>query len=344
MRCQGLQKGRESMKKIWAGIIGTALSCMFLLSGCGGASKSMAADSAVTESAPAEKYATDDVYLEEAAAEDGGGAGSQLPEELQSNRKLIRTVSMQVETEEYDTLYTNINSRITALGGYVENSDIGKDGYGEYRRRYARITARIPKDKTDSFLESVAQESNVISKTENIEDVTLQYVDIESHKKALETEEKRLLELMERAENMEDIIAIESRLSEIRYQKESYISQIRTFDNQVDYTTIHLYIDEVQTLTPVEEPGAWVRIRTGFVRSAGNVIKGIRNFAIEFVIAIPYLLVLAVIVLVVLLIVRVIAKAGEKKHQRFLEERRMAAEKKASEKKQTNGGTDEPKL
>lgn len=344
------------MKKMWIKTAAAVMGGVFLLAGCGKVYENASADTSAAPAGAAEEYAVDDVYLEESAAEyeeaaDEGGS-SNLAEELQANRKLIKTVSMHVETESYDTLLPNVNSRIVELGGYVENSDIGKNGYGEYRRRYANITARIPKDKADNFVESVANESNVTNKTENVEDVTLQYVDVESHKKALETEEARLLELMEKAENMEDIIAIESRLSEIRYQKESYTSQMRTFDNRIDYTTVHLYIEEVQVLTPVEEQGAWARIRTGFVRSFGNVVKGIQNFAIEFVIAIPYLVVFGVIILIIVLIVRAILKAGERKRKKFLEERRAAgvqiaaskdmAEEDASAGK--DGGTDGSKL
>lgn len=318
------------MKKVWVRIAAAVAGAAFLLAGCGKVYENAPAETSAAPAAAAGEYAADDIYMDESAAEEkaDGSETQNLAEELQSNRKLIKTVSMQVETESYDTLLPNVNSRILELGGYVESSDTGKNGYGEYRRRYANITARIPKDKADGFVEAVASESNVTSKTENVEDVTLQYVDIESHKKALETEEARLLELMEKAENIEDIVAIESRLSEIRYQKESYTSQMRTFDNQIDYTTIHLYIEEVQVLTPVEQPGAWARIRTGFVRSVGNVIKGVQNFAIEFVIAIPYLVVFGVIILAIVLIIRAMLKASEKKRKKFQEERRQAGKTK----------------
>ena len=55
-----------------------------------------------------------------------------------------------------------------------------------------------------------------------MDDVTLRYVDVDSHKKALETEQERLLALLEKAENVEDIITIENRLSDVRYELENY--------------------------------------------------------------------------------------------------------------------------
>jgi hypothetical protein len=74
-------------------------------------------------------------------------------------------------------------------------------------------------------------------------------VDLESHKKALQEEEKRLLSFMEDAESIEDLITIEDRLTNVRYQLESMESQLRTYDNQVNYSSVHMNIEEVETIT-----------------------------------------------------------------------------------------------
>ena len=108
------------------------------------------------------------------------------------------------------------------------------------------MTVRIPAQQLDAFLSSVSEVSNVISRNDSVSDVTLQYVDMESHKKALTAEQDRLLELLEQAESVEDIITIESRLSDVRYQIESMESQLRTLQNQVSYSTVYLDIQEVE--------------------------------------------------------------------------------------------------
>ena len=69
-------------------------------------------------------------------------------------------------------------------------------------------------------------------------------------KKALETEQDRLLELMEQAETTEDLLAIESRLTDVRYQLESAASQLKLYDSLVSYSTVYLTVEEVQKLTP----------------------------------------------------------------------------------------------
>lgn len=303
-------------KKIISGIT-AGLLCAFLLTGCGAAS---------TGEAKSENYATEEMAAAAPAEVTYDEATGAPPAEnstagqvsVAENRKLIKNVNMSVETESFDSLLGSVNERIAALGGYVENSDMGKNaGYDEYTTsRYANLTIRIPKDKLDQFVTAVSAQSNVLSKSESTQDVTLQYVDVESHKKSLEIEQKRLLELLEKAASIEDIIALENRLSEVRYQIESTESQMRTYDNLIDYSTVYLYISEVYTLTPQDEQSAGERIALGLTRNIKNIGKGIRNFGIEFVIAIPYIILWGVIFAVLILIILKLRKNAKKKREK----------------------------
>lgn len=178
------------------------------------------------------------------------------------------------------------------------------------------MTIRIPAEKLDDFLSEVAESSNVISRNDSITDVTLQYVDLESHKKVLLAEQDRLLELMEQVETIEDIIALESRLSEVRYQLESMESQLRTYDNQISYSTIYLNINEVTKLTPVKEQSTWEKISTGFVDSLYGVGAGLMNFIIRLIINLPYLVLWAVVILVIVLIIKMIRKSMKKRKEK----------------------------
>lgn len=275
-----------------------------------------------------QEYETDMIYqnassvyaVEEAAAAEepaeasGSSTVGETPEIIDTSRKLIKTVCMNVETEEYDALLSNVERRIEELGGYIENLSENQDRYGySGSLRYASITARIPQDRLDGFVTEVSEDSNVISRNESVDDVTLDYVDLESHKKALLTERDRLLELLEKAETMEDIIAIESRLSEVRYQLESMESRLRTFDNKINYSTVYLEIREVERLTPPVEETAWDKIRTGFAESVYQVLRGMRNAGIGFLIHIPYFVVWAVIIGILVVIARAIYKLCRRK-------------------------------
>ena len=124
------------------------------------------------------------------------------------------------------------------------------------------------------------------------------------------------MELLEQAETIDDIITIESRLSDVRYQIESMESQLRTFDNQVSYSTVYLYIDEVKTYTQTEEQTRLQRMAGGFVNSLKGIGNGFLDFCVSFVIALPYLVVWAVIIVVFILLIRLIVKKSKKSSEK----------------------------
>ena len=283
----------------------SALLVLLLLLGltaCGSAAKSEAADNyyrVEMEAAPAEKPAAG--LVTDSSSENSSAAN------LPSDRKLIRTITMEAETEDLTTLADELTVRITALGGYVESKNLRNgSAYSGYYRRTLSLTVRIPAEKADEFVAQVSEKSNIVSSTESIDDVTLQYVDTESHVKALETEQERLLALLEKAETLKDILTLEERLTSVRYELERYASYLRTLDNQVTYATIHLSVTEVKEYTPIveEEPTVWQRISTGFARTTKNIRENLADFFVWVVVNSPYLVFWAIVITVVVLILR----------------------------------------
>lgn len=279
-----------------------------MLAGCG------AKEEAAMESpaaAPAETMAAmEEVLYDEAATESGSGATA-LPE----NQKLIRTVRMSAETLDMNPLMAWIDSRVAEVGGYFEQKSIMRNGSrddGSYYQ-YADLMIRIPAENLDQFVSQVGQEANVVSKSESTENVTLTYVSTQSRVIALETEQQRLLELLENAENMEDLLTIEARLTDVRWELENYASQLRVLDNQVNYSTIHLDIWEVDEPTVIAERTVWQKIGDGFSENAGDMWDGLVNVFIWLLTAIPYLIPLALIGGIVLLGVKLGKKLKRKK-------------------------------
>ena len=153
-----------------------------------------------------------------------------------------------------------------------------------------------------------------------MDDVTLTYVATESRIEALQTEQKRLLELMEQAETMSDLLEVEARLTEVRYELESVTTQMNILANQVNYSTVELYIDEVKQYTPVEEETFWQRISSGFMDSLEGIVDGTVDFVVFVLANLPYLVLIAVGVTIVILIIRrKIRKKRAKKAQQDAE-------------------------
>ena len=290
------------MKKYLSLLLSLALLAA-LLTGCGSAGKSAVSyDSGMVEYAVSDEAAmapAEGAAMKNTAADTGS---TQLPQ----NRKWIVTVNLTAETDDLDALRSALDEKIAALNGYVEDQSVYNGSIYDSGRRYrsANLTVRIPADSIDAFLQDVGGLANIVRQNKSIEDVTLSYVATESRLKALETEEARLLELLSQAENMTDLLEIEARLSEVRSELENYASQKRLYDNQIDYATIYIAIEEVQEYTPTEEPSLWERIRDGFKDNLEGVGEGLLDVLVWFIVSIPTLVVLAVVVLILVLIVR----------------------------------------
>lgn len=283
-----------------------SLFVVMLMAGCGTSGYELANDTAVVAT---EQSATEEAV--EVMAEDAGGIESdmELSEAVQADRKLIRTFELEIETKEFDDVLSDIQTKVAELGGYIENSslDSGSAYYSTYNR-YSSLKVRVPSDQLDGFVAQVKEQANVTYVSESTEDITLQYVDTQSHKTALETEQNRLLELLEAAETVEDLIAIESRLSEVRYQLESYTSQLRIYDNQVDYSTVHITIREVDRETKSEPKTFWEEVGEAFADSLYGIRQGARGLAICVLGAVPYMFLWALVIVAVGIVVRRIRK------------------------------------
>lgn len=290
------------MKKLTALLL-TLLMVVSLLTACGGSSKSMAADQVMVEEMVAEAPAA------MMAGNSLAGAGETGSTALPENRKWIVTVNMDAETEDLDALLVSLDEKITAMDGYVEDQEVyNGSSYASRRHRNANLTIRIPAEDVNAFADEVAGIANVVSQNVSREDITLTYVATESKVTALKTEEARLLELLAQAETMADLLEIEARLSDVRYELESYSSQLRLYDNQVDYATIHLFISEVQEYTPVAEKTVWERIRDGFSSSIKGLKEGVVDTVVWILANSPYLLVWGIILAAAVMLLRKLKK------------------------------------
>ena len=161
--------------------------------------------------------------------------------------------------------------------------------------RWADLTVRVPKERLDEFLNGVESAGNVVRRSESTKDVTLQYSDIESRKKTLKIEQDRLWVLLEKADSMDSIIALEERLSDIRYELESYESQLRLYDNQIEYSQVTLNINEVKRYTEAVPESAGEQILKGLSDNGRRLAEGVKNFGICVIITSPFWITAAVI-------------------------------------------------
>ena len=283
-------------------ILLAALLLLAMFTGCAASSKMAPADTASvangyydsTQEAPAatpmeapaepeEEFAYDTVATTEA-----GGGAAETPEPDASvadhTAKIIYTASVSIETTEFDKAVAALENQVQKIGGFVESSNVtgdtqyNSDGTTSIVNRWAYYTSR------------------------DAQNVTSAYTDYEARLSSLNTQEERLLDMLSKSEDVETLIALEQRLSDVRYEIESIERSLRNYDMQIRYSTVELDLREVEVYTPTVPvrrtfgqklsdslSDGW----TGFARGVQNVILGLAS-------ALPALVLLAVIVIAVI--------------------------------------------
>ena len=260
----------------------------------------------------------EEMVREEEAYDSGSGTQTQVnqdevkesAESSGNKRMLIKTVHMDVESEDIDSMIKNVEKRVDELGGYVENMSVNNQKYSNSETKTADITARVPVEKLDQFVNEVEGQSNVLSRSSNAEDVTLRYVDMQARMDSLQTEYDRISELLKEADSLDNIIELENRLTDIRYEMQSYGAQMKAMKNQATYSTIYLNIKQVIEYTPVvvQEKTRLERMSDGFIQNCRRVWNGILDFFVGLIVALPVLLVWAVIITLIVLLIRFIVR------------------------------------
>ena len=233
--------------------------------------------------------------------------------ERDASRKLIRNAFVSAQTMDYDVVRDRLKSDITALGGYIESMDEYSGGYYNNNSRSCNITARLPQDKLDYFMNTSFEDTAIISKNESTEDITLRYSDLSSHLTVLRTEQERLTELLAEADSIEAVIALESRLSEVRYQIESIEQSLRSYDNRVTYSTLNIDLAEVSRIEPAAEAGFAERVLSGLSEKTENMIIFMIDALIFLITSIPVFMVAALIIFGIYRLIRLLScvfKAG----------------------------------
>ncbi len=249
-------------------------------------------------------WAEEEVENEAVADNSTANSSNSAGDITSGTRKLIRTFNLEIETLEFDEFISSVKQQVNTLGGYIEDSSVSGNSYNYSSNRDANFVCRIPTAKLNEFVEAVGNMGNVTYSHEDAKDITLSYVDTEARIASLQTEYDRLLELLAEADTVDTIILLEQRLSDVRYQLESYKSQLRTYDNLVDYSTVNLSVYEVKRVTSPEQETVWERIASDFDDNLYSVWVWLQDFFVWFVASTPIFAVLAIFAVVIFLIVK----------------------------------------
>lgn len=203
--------------------------------------------------------------------------------------KIIYTANLTLESKDYDTARAALDTALNDAGGYLESSseysDVGSS-------RSVNLTFRVPEENYQSFLDAVAQAGNVTYKSQQADDVTTQYMDVETRLANLEAQRTRLQELQAQADNLSDLLQIETSLTDVQSQIESWQSQLDWYSNQVQQCTVYVNLSEVQNYTPTDESFLG-SVGAAFAQGWSNFVNGLQQLAVWLAGAWPVVLVVA---------------------------------------------------
>lgn len=195
--------------------------------------------------------------------------GASIQDGIVEERKQILYATISYRTEEFDTTIEELLKAVNSNGGYVQSGNLRNQNTSS---RYAEYVLRIPVESMDTVINSISTTAELQYRTDRVDDITQAYTDTEMHIEMLEVEYDRLLVLMQKAERIEDILTIEQRLTEIRYQLENYKVKLQNYDLQVAYSTITIYIQETSPVVMTTNT-VWEEIQYTFTNSVETIIQ-----------------------------------------------------------------------
>lgn len=270
-----------------------ALLAAALLAGCG------------SSGGAASTEASYDMSTTQEASAATGGESNLMPENSSTGetaqQKIIYRADMDMESTHFDAARDTVLAAVEDTDSWMEYSH--QSGTAEDRDRYADFRVRVPADNYRDFLAQVGEAGSVLSLNESAENVTSTYIDMEARISSLENQRDRLNELAAQAETTADLLEIESRLSDVQYELESYTQQLRNLDGQVSYSTVDITLREVVVLTPT---GVTFAERLGDALSGGwNSFLGfVQGLVLTLAYLWPLLLIVAILLVVLTPVMR----------------------------------------
>ena len=234
-------------------------------------------------------------------------AEEKIPD-VKDQRMIIRTGSLSIETDKYDDAEKKITDIVNKYSGFISNSKSTVNSSGN---KSGTITVKVPADKYDALISDVSKIGKVMNQNIQANDVTEEYVDLESRLKTQKELEQRLIKLLsEKASKLAEVIEVEDKLASVRQKIESYEGKMKLLKSQSDLSTLTISVYEPSMISTSSGGG--------FFYELGQAVKkGLSGFtnvlAVSITILIAIIPILAIIFMIFLIIKRIIKNRKTKK-------------------------------
>lgn len=268
-------------RNILAGLLAALM--LLSLTACGGSAvngSGATMDAAMVEtssssSASASGAADYGTAYEEMESEDSKESGEV------TDRKFIITAHLELETTNFEEAVRGLTALTGEFGGYFENSSIANRKSGA---RWADYSVRVPAERYEAFLNQAGSLCHETWREATQDDITERYYDTAGRLKTQQIKLERLQALLAQAEAMEDIITIESAISETEWMIDDLSGTLRHYDSKVNYATVYISLHEVYKLSNVEAvPESFgERLGVSFMDGLSDFADTLENLAVAF--------------------------------------------------------------
>jgi len=215
-----------------------------------------------------------------------------------ASRLIVKTGVLSMVVKEVRQASETVIDYANKNGGFVVASTIAKDGLIPY----GTVTVRIPAKMFDAGLKELRALGDVVSESVNGQDITEQYIDLDSRLKNLTAAEEQLLSIMRRSGSIQDILAVEQQLTYTRQQIEQIQGQMKYLRESSDLSTLTVNLSTDPNSLPVvdAQSNKWkpLAVAKDAARSLLEVGKAIANAVIWLVVFVPAWLALVALVFI----------------------------------------------
>lgn len=257
----------KTMRRTWW-VAGVAIALALAAAACGADGVSNEGGDDAVQGAPAGEFTSGDrdgvVVAPDVAGSAGGADGAAAPETSGGlptgslppvlDRKIIMTATLTLAAEEVSQRFQDVANIAAGAGGFVASSSFGfRD-----EEQIASVTLRVPGTEYQRVLGELRKLGDVRSEQATSNDVTEQFTDLESRLRNLQRTEQQYLELLGRAQTVDEILVVQDRLGQVRGEIEQVQGRIQLLEDQVDLATITVHLEPPAIAQePADDGGRW---------------------------------------------------------------------------------------
>ena len=210
--------------------------------------------------------------FEEGIGASSGGDWNDSATFTQEDKKVIKTASLSLVVEDVEIAVANIKGIAESLGGSADNRNIYESGNN---RKYGTVTVRVPNGNFDVALQSIKKDARkVTNESVNSKDVTEEYVDLAAQLKNLRSVESQYVEVLEKAETIDDILKVRNVLDRTRNEIERLQGKMLYLERQVSMSTITVSLvseADVEVMGVIWNP--LIKIKQAALRTLESLIQ-----------------------------------------------------------------------